>query len=107
MSSFQKYELPDGQSILIETKDDQPSGGMAVAISDGIRETGKSLTDALSILPFILSDIKSSVFDKLSSPSEVTVEFGAKLSGEVGFIVSKSQAEANFKVTVKWKPSQS
>jgi hypothetical protein len=103
MPTFNKYELPDGQSVLIEATDSAAVGGMAVAIGDNIRETGRALMDALDPLSSILLDLKNSAFNALSSPAEVTVEFGVKLTGEVGVIVSKSTGEANFKVTVTWK----
>jgi hypothetical protein len=104
MMNLQRYILPGNQSVLIEVEDGQPSGGVPVAITDRLRDTGKTLTEALSALPPLLLEVKNTVLEKLSSPSEVTVEFGAKIGGEVGLIVSKSQAEANFKIKITWKP---
>jgi hypothetical protein len=103
MTTLHRYMLPGNQSVLIELEDGPAGGGGPVAIADRLKETGKTLTDALSALPPLLLEVKNNVLDKLSSPSEVKVEFGAKISGEVGLIVSSSQAEANFKISIVWK----
>jgi hypothetical protein len=42
---------------------------------------------------------------ELNNPSEVAVEFGVKLSAETGVIIASAQAEANFKISLKWKIS--
>jgi hypothetical protein len=40
-------------------------------------------------------------------PGEVEVEFGVELGGEMGIpLVTKGEAKANFKVTLKWKNSE-
>jgi hypothetical protein len=45
------------------------------------------------------------VLDKARAmaPDEVEVSFGAKLSGEVGWVFSKATAEGNLTVTLRWK----
>jgi len=40
---------------------------------------------------------------ELNNPSEVAVEFGVKLSAETGVVIASAQAEANFKISLKWK----
>lgn len=40
-------------------------------------------------------------------PQEIEIEFGIKLSAEVGAIIAHTAAEANFKVTLRWKPEAS
>jgi hypothetical protein len=37
------------------------------------------------------------------APSGGEVEFGIKLSGEVGAILAKASGEANISVTLKWE----
>ena len=37
-------------------------------------------------------------------PGEVEIEFGIELGGEMGIpLVTRGEAKANFKVTLKWK----
>jgi len=41
---------------------------------------------------------------KALRPGEVEIEFGVELGGEMGIpLVTKGEAKANFKVTLKWK----
>jgi hypothetical protein len=44
---------------------------------------------------------------KALRPGEVEIEFGVELGGEMGIpLVSKGEAKANFKVTMKWKDAK-
>jgi len=40
-------------------------------------------------------------------PQEIEIEFGIQLSAEIGAIVAHTAAEANFRVTLRWKPQAS
>ena len=39
-------------------------------------------------------------------PQEIEIEFGVQLSADVGAIVAHTAAEANFRVTLRWKPDE-
>jgi Trypsin-co-occurring domain 1 len=44
---------------------------------------------------------------RMPQPERVVVEFGVKLGGEVGVpMITKANGEANFRVSVEWKPSR-
>jgi PHP family Zn ribbon phosphoesterase len=50
--------------------------------------------------------VAESVLDSLKAlrPGEVEIEFGVELGGELGIpLVTKGEAKANFKVTLRWK----
>lgn len=50
--------------------------------------------------------VAESVLNSLKSmrPGEVEIEFGVELGGEMGIpLVTKGEAKANFKITLKWK----
>jgi hypothetical protein len=52
--------------------------------------------------------VAESVLNSLKAlrPGEVEIEFGVELGGEMGIpLVTKGEAKANFKVTLKWKES--
>jgi hypothetical protein len=56
-----------------------------------------------------LSALSKAVVDALksTSPSELSVEFGIEVGGEIGIpIITKSTGKANFKVILKWKPGK-
>jgi hypothetical protein len=104
METLNRYILTGNESVAIEIDDGQPGGGGPVSITDRLKDTGKTLDDALQALPPLVTEIRKSIIEKFPSPGEVSIEFGIKIGGEIGLIVSKSQAECNFKITVKWKP---
>lgn len=37
-------------------------------------------------------------------PHDITVEFGLKLAGEVGAVITQTTGECNLKVTLRWVP---
>lgn len=41
-----------------------------------------------------------------TSPDEVVVTFGIKVSGTANWLVAKAASEGNFEVTLTWKPGQ-
>jgi hypothetical protein len=40
-------------------------------------------------------------------PQEIEIEFGIQITAEIGAIVAHTAAEANFRVTLRWKPEAS
>ena len=50
----------------------------------------------------------SSVLARMRSlaepPDEVVVEFGVRLSAKAGAVIASADAEANFKITLTWRP---
>lgn len=104
MNVLQRFTLSDGSTVCIEGEELRGGGG-PVGVSDQVTEAGRTLGDALKSLPALIREVHESVLSRLTAPAQVQIEFGAKISGEVGVIVAKSQAEANFKVSVTWKPA--
>src|SRR6185312_14605046 len=64
------------------------------------RSTGFKHCSSLEQLEPILRTVK----DKLiaAAPEHFTVEFGVKLGGETGIILTKGTAEVNLKITMTW-----
>lgn len=48
------------------------------------------------------------VLDKVREigPDEIAVKFGIKVSGDMNWLIAKAATEANFEVTLTWKPTQ-
>jgi NTP-dependent ternary system trypsin peptidase co-occuring protein len=36
-------------------------------------------------------------------PDEIAIEFGVKLSADVGAIIARTGGEANFKISLRWQ----
>ena len=70
-------------------------------------EQGKMTARAQVTLEEALARLKPSLHKvvdlfKELSPEQTVVEFGLKLGGETGAIITKGTADANFKVTMSW-----
>lgn len=99
MAEFVRFELDDGSEVLFETDEHdlvaQHSGEPEVA--DGGRLEGR-----LAAVAQTAEQLSTSLRSRLA-PSEVTLEFGVKVGGEVNWwFFAKNQAEATVKVTLKW-----
>jgi NTP-dependent ternary system trypsin peptidase co-occuring protein len=44
--------------------------------------------------------------DLVDAPDEIQVTFGIRLSGEVGAVIAKTSADANFEVQMSWKAKE-
>jgi Trypsin-co-occurring domain 1 len=96
----------DSTDILIFEADPSEMSGDLVLASP---EPGKVAERARVTLEEALAHLKPSlrrIVDLLKemSPDETEVEFGLKLGGEYGVIVSKGTAEVNFAIRMTWKP---
>jgi hypothetical protein len=40
-----------------------------------------------------------------AGPDEIEVKFGIKVSGDMNWLIAKAASEANFEVTLTWKPN--
>lgn len=41
-----------------------------------------------------------------SAPDEIEVKFGIKVSGTMSWLIAKAATEANFEVTLTWRPDE-
>lgn len=64
-------------------------------------EKAQELGAILSKVSPVVRTLRDALND-LNNPSEITVEFGLKIGGRAGLVFSSVDAEANFKVVVKW-----
>ena len=103
------YPLEDGGTIVVEVDEPELEGGVVPAARPGeiIAKASQTFEAAIDkIRP--AADVMITKLRGLSdSPDEITVEFGLKLSATVGAVVAAAATEANYKVTLKWKPGES
>jgi hypothetical protein len=97
-----RFELDGGSSVLVETDEDTVGVERVSRGADGVVEAGRRLEDALaSVRDAAHASVK--VLRELS-PDAVEVEFGIKLSGEVGALIAKASSEGHFRVKMSWSP---
>ncbi|TDQ53460.1 CU044_2847 family protein [Actinorugispora endophytica] len=106
MPHLARFQLNNGASILVE--DDSPASGVG-RVSRG----ADAVTAAVASLPDVLKQVRSVVDDTLTelrstadSPSEIEIEFGVRLSGQFGAVMTKAGGEANLQVRLLWKQTR-
>jgi hypothetical protein len=102
MKQLMSFPLESGGEIWIET--DYPSSGGYVNSSAGGHAAAKAtqtFESALEKLTPALHKIRDVLVD-LNNPQEIEIEFGIKVSGEVGAFLTSASTEANLTVKLKW-----
>ena len=97
------------RAVLIEVEDAKTAKAITTAylgpkLSAGgktVREAGRSLEEALDdIAPAVEALRKMAA--AVSSPKEVSLEIGLKLTAAAGVVLASAGAEGSIKVTMKW-----
>lgn len=78
-----------------------PAGMDAVA---GVGDLERQFAEVQNLILTCCNSLYETL-GRLPHPEKVAVEFGVKLGGEAGVpMLTKASGEANFKVSVEWKP---
>jgi NTP-dependent ternary system trypsin peptidase co-occuring protein len=100
MADFVKYELDDGSEVYFESAE-----ASLVSLRGGdaeVADAGK-LGDRLSHIAAAAEQVSKELREQLA-PEEIALEFGVKMSGEVGWwFFAKASGEASINVTLTWK----
>lgn len=104
MSQLIEVPLAGGGTILIEADANKSSETMR---GPGAKKVVEQVTQTLEDALDNVKDTANAVITKLrnvhQSPEEVTVEFGIKFGAKGNVFIAGGEAEANFKVAIKWK----
>jgi hypothetical protein len=89
--------------IVMEIDDD--GGGVVRSSRPGevVATAAEGFEAALERLRPMIKAIVTKLRDVPERPEEFGVEFGLKMSMNVGLVVAYADSEANFKVTLSWK----
>jgi Trypsin-co-occurring domain 1 len=100
MADFVKYELDDGSEVYFESAE-----ASLVSLRGGdaeVVDAGK-LGDRLSHIAAAADQVSKGLRERLK-PEEIELEFGVKISGEVGWwFFAKATGEASLNVTLTWR----
>ena len=103
MKDLVKFQLESGGFVFVETEiTDVERGGLVKAGRGLPEEAAQSFEAAINSLSPIASSIVSKLINISHPPDEATVEFGLTLKAEQGVIIAKVEADANFKINLKW-----
>jgi hypothetical protein len=108
MTQLGESRLAQGGSVVVEMDRDNEAGKVATR-SDRqgaiAAQAGRTFEDAVDgVLPAI-GAIVDRVRTAAGATEEITVQFGVKMSADVGAIIARTSGEANFSISVRWTRS--
>ncbi len=92
--------LPSGATVTVVSS--APAGRGPSEVSTGDRAV-ETWSDGARLVAEVGGEVVAALQDAFRGVEEVTVEFGASISGKTGVILVEGSASANLKVVVKWK----
>jgi NTP-dependent ternary system trypsin peptidase co-occuring protein len=107
MSHLIEFALdPKAQTVvLVETNDPPTQGQTRVSVSGAVVEKANQAFDAaLAGIKPIANTVVAELTKVVAGASEISVQFGIKLSGNAGVILASSSAEGNCTISIKWVP---
>jgi len=96
-----RYELSEGEYVLIELDSEAYGYEQCAREADGVIKAGRTLESAFKQIAPTARAILTSVEDLRAS--EVDVEFGLKVAGEVGAVLARSSAEGHFSLRMTFR----
>jgi len=105
MTQLVKFDVGDGQTVLIEVEEVESEEIRPVSKSPGelAAKARKTLSEALDGIAPMVRTLKQRLNSLTDPADEVEVKFSVKLSGEIDAVVTKIGSEATYEITLKWK----
>jgi hypothetical protein len=104
--SLVEFPLEGGGSVVVEVEERRAPVGVTRGGGIGTGEiavrAGETMESALGRIQPAAAAIVERLRGAAEGPDGIEIEFGIKLSAEVGAIVAHTAGEANFKVTLRW-----
>jgi hypothetical protein len=103
MSHIVEFGVEGGPSLVVEV-DDAVSGGVVRSARPGevVVQAGETLEEALDRAMPATQALIERLKSIASGPDAIEVQFGLKLSGQLGAVLAKTGAEGNFSVKLTW-----
>jgi hypothetical protein len=99
-----EFPLDGGGSVYIESDEPELAGAVRVGRADGMPEKARhTFEQSLETVTTVASALLAKVDELADRPDELQIEFGIKLSGEIGAILASAKAEANYSVSMTWR----
>jgi hypothetical protein len=111
VASLVEFPLEGGGSVVVEVEEQEPPDEAIVrrGFSDRHRSgevvarAGQTLEAAFGRIQPAAGAMVTRLRDLPDAPEEIEIEFGVRLSAEVGAILAHTAGEANFRITLRWK----
>ena len=107
MQNYVKFQLEDGTEVYIESGE-TPKGSSGLIPSKGVSgladQSGHSFEKAFESIRKMAGTMVAELHTGFSEPpSEVSVSFGLKASGELGnLVVARTGIDVNYNISVRW-----
>jgi hypothetical protein len=94
--------LESGDKVLVEVDTIPGVDRAGTRAEKAVDIAAHTLDKGLEQVAPIMNAVVNRLRDTPEPPDRVTLQFGLKVSGELGLIIGKSAAEANFTITAEW-----
>jgi len=98
----------NGSTIEVITNDDEPLGAERVSVGGKVVEAAKiTFDEAVSSARQVAEAVWRTFNAPIQRPNELELEFGLKITGSAGAVVSSASAEATLHIRCMWKSAES
>jgi hypothetical protein len=104
LSTIVEFPLDAGGTVLVDVDDVARIGAVrrGLAPSELITRADQSVEAAFARIKPAAAALVADLRSVADPPDQIEVTFGIRLSGEVGAVIAKTAAEANFSVRLSW-----
>ncbi|MDX6565713.1 MAG: hypothetical protein QOE10_1375 [Gaiellales bacterium] len=104
MSTIVEFPLDAGGTVLVDVDDVARIGAVrrGIAPTELITRADQSVEAAFARVKPAAAALVADLRSVADPPDQIEVTFGIRLSGEVGAVIAKTAAEANFSVRLSW-----
>lgn len=105
MALYVEFSNDDGGGRIVAEMSEDEAGVIPVGLNPGAvaRRAAVGIDEALSQIREVADAALRNVRQISSTPDEVRIEFGVKLTAEVGAVVARTGGEAQFLVSLTWQ----
>jgi hypothetical protein len=100
-----EFQVQDGGTVVVEVDDAASTNGAVrrgLSPAELVGRTDETVEAALGRVRPAAVALVDGLRGMADAPDEVAVTFGVRLSGEVGAVIAKTAADANFEITLRW-----
>jgi NTP-dependent ternary system trypsin peptidase co-occuring protein len=104
-----EFPLEGGGSVFVEVDEVRSTDGSirrGLSPTDLVGKADETVEAAFARVKPAAVALVNSLRDLVDAPDEIQLTFGIRLSGEVGAVIAKTSADANFEVQMSWKAKE-
>ena len=104
---YTTFVLPSGAFVYVQSSQEPPQqGGGTVQASAAEERMREAWGEGAKLVAEIGAGLIGALRAAFDGVDEMTVEFGANISGKMGVVLVEGSAAANLKVVAKWKSAK-